>query len=90
MQIQISFFSSCAFPIGQSVLKQNLIGSSKSNRKLINFLSNELIKLRKGIGVIFYQHFHCIDSNVIFYSFLGFKLFNTDKTHESLCEKQQI
>jgi hypothetical protein len=36
-------FTSCAFPIGQSVLKRNLIGSSKSNRKLINFLSNELI-----------------------------------------------
>jgi hypothetical protein len=29
---------------------------------LINFLSNELINLRKGIGAIFYQHFHCIDS----------------------------
>ena len=56
-------FTSCAFPIGQSVLKRNLIGSSKSNRKLINFLSNELINLRKGIGAIFYQHFHCIDSN---------------------------
>jgi hypothetical protein len=40
-------FTSCAFPIGQSVLKRNLIGSSKSNRKLINFLSNELINLRK-------------------------------------------
>jgi hypothetical protein len=51
------------FPIGQSVLKRNLIGSTKSNRKLINFLSNELINLRKGIGAIFYQHFHCIDSN---------------------------
>jgi hypothetical protein len=55
-------FTSCAFPIGQSALKRNLIGSSKSNRKLINFLSNELINLRKGIGAIFYQHFHCIDS----------------------------
>jgi hypothetical protein len=58
-------FTSCAFPIGQSVLKRNLIGSSKSNRKLINnILSNELINLRKGIGAIFYQHFHCIDSNI--------------------------
>jgi hypothetical protein len=58
-------FTSCVFPISQSVLKQNLIGSSKSKRKLINFLSNELINynLRKGIGAIFYQHFHCIDSN---------------------------
>jgi hypothetical protein len=56
-------FTSCAFPVGQSVLKRNLIGSSRSNRKLINFLSNELINLRKGISAIFYQHFHCIDSN---------------------------
>jgi hypothetical protein len=32
------------------------------NKKLINFLSNELINLRKGIGAIFYQHFHFIDS----------------------------
>jgi hypothetical protein len=55
-------FTSCAFPIGQSFLKRNLIGSSKSNRKLINFLSNEFINLRNGIGAIFYQHFHCIDS----------------------------
>jgi hypothetical protein len=58
-------FTSCAFPIGQSVLKRNLIGWSESNRKLINFLSNELINLRKGIGAIFYQHFHCIDSNSV-------------------------
>jgi hypothetical protein len=42
-------FTSCAFPIGQSVLKRNLIGSFKSNRKLINFLSNELINLRKEL-----------------------------------------
>jgi hypothetical protein len=55
-------FTSCAFPISHSFLKRNLIGSSKSNMKLINFLSNELINLRKGIGAIFYQHFHCIDS----------------------------
>ena len=55
-------FTSCGVPMGQSVLKRNLIGSSKSNRKLINFLSNELINLRKGIGAIFYQHFRCIDS----------------------------
>ena len=55
-------FTSCAFPIGQPVLKRNLIGSSRSNRKLINFVSNELINLRKGIGAIFYQHFYCIDS----------------------------
>ena len=40
------FFTSCAFPIGQSVLKRNLIGSFKSNRKLINFLSNELVSPR--------------------------------------------
>jgi hypothetical protein len=39
-------FTSCAFPIGQSVLKRNLIGSFKSNRKLINFLSNELVSPR--------------------------------------------
>ena len=39
-------FTSCAFPIGQSVLKRNLIGSFKSNRKLINFLSNELVSSR--------------------------------------------
>jgi hypothetical protein len=64
--IQFKFhFTSCVFPFGQSVLKRNLIGSSKSNRKLINFLSNELINLRKGIGAIFYQHFHCIDSKSI-------------------------
>ena len=62
--IRFQFLStSCAFPIGQPVLKRNLIGSFKSNRKLINFLSFELINLRKGIGAIFYQHFHCIDSN---------------------------
>ena len=60
-------FTSCAFPIGQLVLKRNLIGSSKSNRKLINFLSNELINLRKGIVAIFDQHFHCIDSNDFVY-----------------------
>jgi hypothetical protein len=28
-------------------------------------LSNELINLRKGIGAIFYQHFHCIDSKAL-------------------------
>jgi hypothetical protein len=39
-------FTSCAFPIGQSVLKRYLIGSFKSNRKLINFLSNELVSPR--------------------------------------------
>ena len=60
-------FTSCAFPTGQSVLKRNLIGSFKSNRKLINFLSNELINLRKGIGAIFYQHFYCIDSKTLEY-----------------------
>jgi hypothetical protein len=65
IQYEFKFlFTSCAFPIGQSVLKRNLIGSSKSNRKLINFLSNELINLRKGIGAIFYQHFNCIDSSI--------------------------
>ena len=32
------------------------------NGKLINFLSNELINFRKGIGAIFYQHFYCIDT----------------------------
>jgi hypothetical protein len=62
-------FTSCAFPIGQSVLKRNLIGSCRSNRKLINFLSNELMNLRKGIGAIFYQHFYCIDSKCIQYKF---------------------
>jgi hypothetical protein len=66
IRIQI-LFTSCAFPIGESVLKRNLIGSSKSNRKLINFLSNELSNLRKGIAAIFYQHFHCIDSNTTTY-----------------------
>jgi hypothetical protein len=39
-------FTSCAFPIGQSVLKRNLIGSFKSNRKLINFPLNELVSPR--------------------------------------------
>ena len=35
--------------------------------KLIYFLSNELINLRKGIGAIFYQHFYCIDSKIDVY-----------------------
>ena len=72
IRIQISFYFLC-FPIGLSVLKRNLIGLSRSNRKLINFLSNELINLRKGIGAIFYQHFHCIDSN--YHAYITTKLF---------------
>jgi hypothetical protein len=62
--IQISFYFLCVsyWSIGSEMKP---IGSSKSNRKLINFLSNELINLRKGIGAIFYQHFHCIDSKAI-------------------------
>jgi hypothetical protein len=49
-------FTSCAFPIGLSVLKRNLIGLSRSNRKLINFLSNELINLSLGRSVIGQSH----------------------------------
>ena len=58
IRIQISFYFLCVsyWSIGSETI--SIIGSSKSNRKLINFLSNELINLRKGIGAIFYQHFH--------------------------------
>jgi hypothetical protein len=60
IRIQISFYFLCVsyWSIGSET-------KSRSNRKLINFLSNELINLRKGIGAIFYQHFYCIDSTSI-------------------------
>jgi hypothetical protein len=42
----------------------------------INLNSYELINLRKWIHAIFYQHFHCIDSNI--QSTLMQLLFSTD------------
>jgi hypothetical protein len=59
------FLTSCAFPIGQSVLKRNLIGSFKSNRKLINFLSNELVRSGRGNALNQYLRNTSIGTTVI-------------------------
>jgi hypothetical protein len=53
-------------PLGKVLMIDLTENLTFFGRKFINFLPNELINLRKGIGAIFYQHFYCIDSNKIF------------------------